>query len=456
MSKKLTSLKGMHIDQFMEIIEDKQQLSVRSARLIPLIKPGDEMALTSIFLSALKLVKEFRDEIFSDVGLSRAGKVYVFTEVSFKELNNEQPDGLIIVVGGGKIKDAALLEMKNKNSLLKEDQVQSYLGVAKKYDIKKLITVSNQFVSSPTQSPLNVKPPKGVDLYHLSWSYILTKAHILLFKDRPNIEDEDQVEIMREVVKYLDHEKSGVTGFTVMKKGWKTITEKVRTGSAIKKNDPELHEAVSSWLEEERDMALMLSRELGVLVQTGLRKFKNNLQGRLEHESKSLLENKSLSSALSVKDAASDVMVTACFDTRIVQLEVLLTPPEDKTNRGKIGWIRNQIFAAQKKNPKDFAKIAEELALYIYIKRQKVPEKVALNNLEDAWENFKDVDIKEFGIRQVKSLGRNFEGVQRVVTDVESMLLSYYKVIVQYLKPWIKPAPKVPQKEDAKSLDDMD
>ena len=274
MSKKLSSLKGIHIDQFMEIIKDKQQLSVRSARLIPLIKPGDEMALTSIFLSALKLVKEFRDEIFSEVGLSRAGKIYVFTEVSFKELNNEQPDGLIIVVGGGKIKDAALLEMKNKNSVLKEDQVQSYLAVAKKYDIKKFITVSNQFVSSPTQSPLNIKPPKGVDLYHLSWSYILTKAHILLFKDRPNIEDEDQVEIMREVVKYLDHEKSGVTGFTVMKKGWNTITEKVRTGSAIKKNDPELHEAVASWLEEERDMALMLSRELGVLVQTGLRKFK--------------------------------------------------------------------------------------------------------------------------------------------------------------------------------------
>jgi len=459
MSKKITSLKGMHIDQFMEIIKDKQQLSVRSARLIPLIKPGDEMALTSIFLSAVKLVKEFRDEIFTEVGLSRAGKVYVFTEVSFKELNNEQPDGLIIVVGGGKIKDAALLEMKNKNSVLKEDQVQSYLAVAKKYDIKKFITVSNQFVSSPTQSPLNVKPPRGVDLYHLSWSYILTKAHILLFKDRReklHIKDDDQVEIMREVVKYFDHEKSGVTGFTVMKKGWKTVTEKIRTGSAIKKSDPELIEAVSSWLEEERDMALMLSRELGVLVQSGVKKFKNNLKGRQEFEAKSLLEGKSLSSTLSVEDAASDVIVSACFDTRIVQMEVFLTPPDDKTNRGKIGWIRNQISTAQKRNPEDFEKIANELALYIYIKRQKVPEKVSLDKLEDAWEDFKDVDIKEFGIRQVKSLGRNFEGVQRVVTDIETMLLSYYKGIVQYLKPWVNPAPKVPQKEESKSLDNLD
>ncbi|MCF7902234.1 MAG: hypothetical protein K9M19_02300 [Candidatus Marinimicrobia bacterium] len=235
MVKKISKLKGMQIDEFLKLVEEKQNFSVRPARLIPLIKPGDEMALTSIFLSALKLIKEFRDEIFKDVGLSRAGKVYVFTEISFKELKKEQPDGLIIVVVGGKIKDAALLEMKNKNSVLKEEQILSYLSVAKQYQISKLITVSNQFVSNPTQSPLNIKPPKAVSLYHLSWSYVLTKAHILLFRDQPSIEDKDQVEIMREVVKYFEHEKSGVTGFNMMKKGWRTITDKIRSGSSIKK-----------------------------------------------------------------------------------------------------------------------------------------------------------------------------------------------------------------------------
>ncbi|MBC8194113.1 MAG: hypothetical protein H8E18_17130 [FCB group bacterium] len=202
-------------------------------------------------------------------------------------------------------------------------------------------------------------------------------------------------------------------------------------------------------------MALMLSRELGVLVQSGVRKFKNNLRARQEFEAKSLLEGKCLSSTLAIKDAASDVVVTPCFDTRMIQMEVFLTPPEDKTNRGKIGWIKKQILAAKKRNPEDFEKIANELALFIYIKRQKVSEKVSLDQLEDAWEGFKDVDIKEFGIRQVKSLGRNFEGVQRVVTDIEAMLLVYYKGIVQHLKPWVKPAPKVPKKEELKTLDNL-
>jgi hypothetical protein len=456
MAKKIGSLIGTPIAQFLELVEEKENLSVRSARLIPLIKPGDEMALTSIFLSAIRLVKEFRDEIFKEVGLSRSGQVYVFTEISFKELNNEQPDGLIIVVGGGKIKDAALLEMKNKNSILKEDQVKAYLEVAKQYKINKFITVSNQFVSSPTQSPLNIKPPKAVSLFHLSWSYILTKAHILLFQDRPTIEDVDQVEIMREVVKYFEHDKSGVTGFTFMKKGWKVITDKIRSGSAIKKTDPELSETVTSWLEEERDMALMLSRELGVLVQSGIKKYKSDLKGRIDYESKSLIENGSLTSALQVKNAASDIRVTACFNTRIVQMEVFLTPPEDKTNRGKIGWVRNQIVNAEKRNPENFAKIQKELAVYIYVKRQRVPEKVTLDQIDDAWESLKNVDIKEFGIRQEKSLGRNFEGVQRVVTDIEDMLLNYYRGVVQYLKPWVKPAPKAQPKTGSKTLDNID
>ena len=256
-------------------------------------------------------------------------------------------------------------------------------------------------------------------------------------------------------MKYFEHDKSGITGFTVMKKGWKAITEKIRSGSAIKKGDPELFETVSSWLEEERDMALLLSRELGLLVETGYRKFMNDLKGRIDHESKTLLDTKSLISNLQVKGAASNIKVTACFDTRMIQMEVFMTPPDDKTNRGKFGWIRSQILASQKRDPENFEKIADELGLYVYVKRQRVPEKISLENLDDAWELFKHVDIKEFGLRQVKSLGRNFEGVQKVVTDIESMLLAYYKGIVQYLKPWVKPAPKA-QKEESKTLDNLD
>ncbi|MCH8837691.1 MAG: hypothetical protein IIA60_07800, partial [Candidatus Marinimicrobia bacterium] len=327
MGTSISSIIGMPISTFLDLVEEKKEITVRRARLIPIYKAGDEMALTSLFLAALRLVKEFRDEVFSAVNMSKSGKIHVFTEPNFTEFEGAQPDGLILVVGGGKIKDAALLEMKNKRSLLSEDQISRYLNVAKQYKIPKLITVSNQFVSIPTQSPINVKVPKNVSLFHLSWSYILTIAHILLVDNENNIADADQVEIMKEVVDYLEHDISGVLGFTEMKSGWKEVVNKVNQGSALTKHDPDVLDTVSSWLQEERDMALILSRELGLLVRSGMPKFKDDLPGRINYEIKNLIERKALVSTLQISGAASDISVIAHFERRNIEMSVSLFPP---------------------------------------------------------------------------------------------------------------------------------
>lgn len=55
--KKLTKLVGLKKEDFDQFISSGQ-VQVQYARLIPILKTGDEMALTSIFLSALSLIKE--------------------------------------------------------------------------------------------------------------------------------------------------------------------------------------------------------------------------------------------------------------------------------------------------------------------------------------------------------------------------------------------------------------
>ena len=173
-------------------------IRLRAARLIPLINPGLEEALTSIFLCSLKLVDEFRHDILEAVGLPKSGQLYVYTEVVFPDQKDFRIDGLLLLVRGGIIKTAALLEMKNGTSTLESRQIEQYLGIAKDLNIPKLITISNEFVSEPTQSPLNLKrSPKGVDVYHLSWQFIRTLARIRLFKNDTNIADIDQVRIMQ-------------------------------------------------------------------------------------------------------------------------------------------------------------------------------------------------------------------------------------------------------------------
>ena len=200
MGKKPTKIIGLSVSAFEELLRTNKELNIRPARLIPFYKPGDELALASIFLSSLRLVNEFRNQIFKAIGLSLSNQILIYTEAEFVLFDKKRIDGLILVVRGKKIIDAVLIEVKNKSVELNKEQIQNYVNIAKAYGIPKLLTISNQFVSFPTQTPVNVKTPKNVSTYHLSWSYLLTIAHILLMDNDTNIADQDQVEIMGEVV----------------------------------------------------------------------------------------------------------------------------------------------------------------------------------------------------------------------------------------------------------------
>ena len=169
--KKLTKIVGIKKEQFNDFIKQKE-ISVVKSRLIPMYKLGDEMALTSVLLSSLRLVKEFRQQVFANAKMSRGGKAYFYTEVSFAEFPESRVDGLILVVKSGVIKDAAILEVKNGRDKLDQKQLERYQQIARKYSIPNFITISNEFVTEPSQSPLPLKSYKTIDMYHFSWSYL--------------------------------------------------------------------------------------------------------------------------------------------------------------------------------------------------------------------------------------------------------------------------------------------
>jgi len=447
MSKKPTKLVGLSYSDFITLISKGQEIHLQPARLIPFYKPGDELALTSIFMSALRLVKEFRKNISKAINLTQNGSIYIFTEVEFLLFEKKRVDGLILIVRGKNIVDAAIIEVKNKNVELNEKQISDYLNIAKEYTIPRLLTTSNQFVSFPTQSPLSLKIPKQVKLYHLSWSFILTIAHILLADNENNIEDEDQVEIMKEVVDYFESKNSGVVGFTQMKPGWIDIVDKANSGTSLKLNDNSVEETVSSWLQEERDMALILSRELGLLVLSGQSKFKDNLKAIIDYEKRELISKLSLQSILQINGAASNVIVRPNFVRRNIEMSVTLSSPQDRKERAQITWIRNQIKLCEKKNPELFEKLRSDLMVDINIKYSNKPIRLPLEELEYAFERINGKEIKSFNILLIKYLGRKFVSRSGFVTIIEKMLIEYYQGIVQYLKKWEKPAPQIPQKD---------
>ena len=113
--KKISRLIGLKKSDFDNYVNNNK-ISLTEARLIPVLKTGDEMALTSILMASIRLIKEFRRQIFKEIKLKTGKKAYFYTEVCFKEVNdNARIDGLILIVSSGVIQDALFIEVKNGN-----------------------------------------------------------------------------------------------------------------------------------------------------------------------------------------------------------------------------------------------------------------------------------------------------------------------------------------------------
>ena len=428
---KLVGLKKSEFDQFLA----SGKIQAQPIRLIPTYKTGDEMALTSIFLSTLRLVKEYRDSLFKEIKLSRNGRIHYFSEVCIPELDPGRIDGLILIESKGVIMDAAFFEMKHKAHIQDEEQITQYLSICKTLKVNKLITVSNEFVTNPLESPLSVKVPKNITLYHFSWTYLITKGQILLFKNDTNIEDDDQVEIMREVLHYFENPLSGVKGYTQMKPGWKELAENVRNGKPLSKEDAYIKEAVTSWQEEEKDVALMLSRRLGVVV---------NLKNRdIQSDVKKVVDDQSLQSSLSIKDSVSEIKVRADFTTRVLSMAVTVTPPQDKGTVARITWIGKQLETCNKKSPDLFDKLSKDIWIEADIRYVRNHLMVSLKDLDTLQEVAKGKDIQSFNIILNQGFGPNFSSPKKFVELLEKMSLNYYEGIVQHLSNWIPKAPKL-------------
>lgn len=272
----------------------------------------------------------------------------------------------------------------------------------------------------------------------------------LLSDNDKNIEDTDQVEIMQEVVKYFESDYAGIFGFTQMKPGWAELTQKANAGTPLKISDSFVEETVSSWLQEERDMALILSRELGLLVRSGQQKFKDNLSARIEYEKKELVTNRLLVSSLHIDGAASPLQIRAHFGRKNIEMSANIDARPDRQTRGKLTWIKKQLLRAEKKNPNIFANLAPNLFVEIYLKFAKDPLRVRYENLDEAVDDIGSREIKSFGILYHKYLGRKFDSRRGVVTIIEKMLIEYYQGILEHLKRWEKPVPQIVKKAEEK------
>src|SRR5688572_5791021 len=235
------------------------------ARLIPTsgISGAEEQErrATSALLAVLTAVREFGRAITQPLG-APAGTVQAFIEVPFMlGEKRHYPDGLIRVTRGQK-SWTALVEVKTGNNELNVEQLESYLDIARNNGFDALLTISNEIPPAAGQHPTNVDKRKlrKVALHHLSWSQVLAEA--VIQKEHRGVADPDQAWVLGELIRYLEHPRSGALEFDDMGASWVTTREAVAAGT-LRIGDKCAPEVAARFDALLRYVSLQLGRKLG-------------------------------------------------------------------------------------------------------------------------------------------------------------------------------------------------
>jgi hypothetical protein len=158
-----------------------------------------------------------------------------------------------------------LVEVKTGSTSLQVEQLENYLDVATEQGYDAVLTISNEIPAVAGQHPTKVDKRKlrKVALHHLSWTQVLTEA--VMQKEFRGVADPDQAWILGELIRYLEHSRSGALEFDDMGETWVAVRDAVAAGT-LRPTDKGVADVVARFDALLRFASLRLGRQLGTEV----------------------------------------------------------------------------------------------------------------------------------------------------------------------------------------------
>lgn len=408
------------------------------ARLIPTsgISGGleQERRATSALLAVVRAVQEFGRAILKPCG-APAGKIEAYVEVPF-ELGKKQvrPDGLLRV-SRGKREWTALVEVKTADNGLDKEQIENYLDVARQNGYDAVITISNEIPPVTGAHPLAIdrRKTKNVDLFHFSWVRLISMA--LMEKEVRGVEDPDQSWILGELIRYLEHEKSGALDFRDMGPSWVSVREDARKG-VLRRTAPEVTEVATKFDALIRFACLRLGQRLGAEVFPQLsRKHVRNPEERTADLVSELDTDSCLAAKIRIPGTVADLDVMC--DLRGQQIHTSVTVPASGHARNvtRVRWLLRQLSEG-----------TQNLTLEALV-RGRGRQAASVDEVrEDESIILPDgaSEVRRFRLSQIHPMGvaRSARSKGSFITSVVESIDGFYADVLQRLKPWTPPAPK--------------
>lgn len=316
------------------------------ARLIPTsgINGAEEQErrATSALLAVMSSVKEYGRTITGRMG-APAGALEAFIEVPFF-LGEKKvfPDGLIRVRRGSKTW-TALVEVKTGTNELQREQLENYLDVARAHRFDALLTISNEIPPAAGVHPTVVdkRKSKYVSMHHLSWTEVLAAA--VMQKEFKGVADPDQAWILGELIRYLEHPKSGAVEFTDMGTSWVQVRDAVSSGT-LRKNDKDAAQVSGRFDALLRYGALKLGQRLGAEVSQVLNKAElADPAVRIASVTEMLVSEGKMSGAIRIPNVVSPLTVTVDIRAGQITCAFSTNAPSEGRPTTRVNWLLRQL-----------------------------------------------------------------------------------------------------------------
>jgi len=423
--------------------------SWHEARLIPTsgINGADEQErrATSALLAVMTAVKEYGRSLTHRFG-APAGSVNTFIEVPF-QLGEQTviPDGLIEVKRGSR-SWTALVEVKTGQNELAATQLENYLDVAREHGFDALITISNEIPPIAGQHPTKVdrRKTKKVALHHLSWTQVLAEA--VLQKEFRGVADPDQAWILGELIRYLEHPRSGAMEFDDMGATWVAVREAVRTGT-LRPSDKGVDAVANRFDALLRYASLNLGRQLGTEV-TPILSRKELAEPALRTQSlvTTLASSGTLSGGIRIPSTVGDVCVTADLRASTVTCWVEVDAPREGRPTTRVNWLVRQLKNAP-----------EELRVETRLMHQRGAGPAEL--LRTVRESPASIagdgtrEIKSFQVALTRPMGtKRGRGRGSFIDSVLEAVDTFYADVVQQIKAWSAAPPRLRTEAEAAEI----
>lgn len=410
-----------------------------AARLIPTsgINGAEEQErrATSALLAVMSSVKEFGRTLTGRMG-APAGALETYIEVPF--LLGEKkvfPDGLIRVRRGAKAW-TALVEVKTGTNELQREQLESYLDVAREHRFDALLTISNEIPPSAGTHPTVVdkRKIKNVQMHHLSWTEVLAAA--VMQKEYRGVADPDQAWILGELIRYLEHPKSGAVEFTDMGPSWVSVRDAVSSGT-LRKTDKDAAQVAARFDALLRYATLKLGQRLGADVTQVLSKAEIATPSlRIDAVTASLVAEGRMSGAIKIPNAVSPLTITVDIRAAQITCAFSTSAPGEGRPTTRVNWLLRQLKDAP-----------DNLRVEAFAVRQRGGTAELLGVAREnpaALVADPTKEIKSFTVTYLGKMGGNrLAGRSGFIDSVMDAILVSYDLVGQRLKDWSAAPPRL-------------